>query len=203
MHNPYAPPATAFNGFAYVQVVGRSCDRCGKTVAREREGVACRECDLAYHRRCLLDQDVCPKCSQSMSALERAAADAEAIAMGETLYRGRILVWAAILPYALVEVVLIGLAVSRGLTASSLMIPVRVAIDGTLVWMTVNGSSGARRWIAFFCGVGVLVLLAMVVSRPNPLAGLSLVECAFALWVFTVSADARAYLESKARMPET
>ncbi len=105
--------------------------------------------------------------------------------------------WAAIVPYALLEVFLLGLAVSRGWTASSLAIPVRMALEGTLVWMTVNGSRGARRWIAFFTGVGVVVLLAMVVSRPNPLVGLALAECAFALWVFTVSADARAYLESK------
>jgi hypothetical protein len=134
-----------------------------------------------------------------MSALERAAADGEATAMGETLRRGRILVWAAILPYALLEVVLVVLAVSRGLTASSLVIPARVAIDSAVVWMTVNGSRGARRWIGFFCGVGVVLLLGMLVSQPNPLVALSMVECGFALWVFTVSADARAYLESKAR----
>jgi hypothetical protein len=133
-----------------------------------------------------------------MSALERAAGEAEAAALRKMLRRGAILVWAAILPYAVLEVALLVLDVSRGLRSP--VVPARVAIDAMVVWMVAHGSRGARRWIAFFSGVGLLFSLGMFAVRPSAQAALSVAECGFALWVFTVSAEARAYLEARARV---
>jgi hypothetical protein len=134
-----------------------------------------------------------------MSTLEERAREADAAASREMVRRGRILVWSAILPWALLEAALFALALSQALSMRTVSTIVRVALDVTLVWMTINGSPGARRLLAFFCGLGLVVSLAMLVDANALKAaflGVTSVECAFALWVFTFSTAAREYIDA-------
>jgi hypothetical protein len=141
-----------------------------------------------------------------MSALEDAAAEAEATATRETVRLGRILVWAAILPYALLEVILLSLALSNGVVMHIVATVVRVVLDVTVVWMTVNGSLGARRLLAFLCGAGFVVSLFMLVGANALMSlvlGATLIECGFALWVFRFSTAATLYLDSNVHVVES
>jgi hypothetical protein len=137
-----------------------------------------------------------------MSELEEAAAEVEATAMRGTLRLGRILVWAAILPYALLEIVVLALELSQAATLRAAATVVRVVLEVTLVWVTLGGSPGARRLLAFFCGAGLVgsfLLLLGANGLASVLLGLSAIECGFAFWVFGVSTAAKGYLDSNAQ----
>jgi hypothetical protein len=205
MHNPYAPPAAKALTQARTQIVGRSCNACSKDIARKLDGVACVACDRAYHRQCLDDPDLCARCGQSMSALQEAAEEAEATAARETARLGRVLVWSAVLPYALFEVALLGLALTSGATGPLVISVVRGVFEVALVWMTLTGSQGARRLLAFFCGAGLLVSLFLLVDAKGPTSfvlGLNAIQAGFAFWVFTFSSASRAYLDPDRRTAE-
>jgi hypothetical protein len=205
MHSPYrlpdvSPPAKASRQ-ARTQIVGRRCDRCREKIIKTPDGVACIECERAYHHDCLADPDRCAKCGQSMSLLERAAREAEASVTRQTARQGRVLAWAAVLPFAFLEVTLLGFALSTGAMAPIVAVVVRVALEVLLVWTTFNGSLRARRLLAFFSGAGVVYSVVRLIDAKPPaslVAGGFIIECGFAFWVFAYATAARVYLDSNA-----
>jgi hypothetical protein len=46
-----------------MQVAGKVCTTCAQRVSSILEGRGCAACELAFHRDCLEDEDVCPSCS--------------------------------------------------------------------------------------------------------------------------------------------
>jgi hypothetical protein len=194
MRDPYSPPSQS-----RIQIVGRSCDRCKKKIARKLDGVGCVACEKAYHRECLADPDRCANCGQSMSALEKAAEKAEAAAALQTMRRGRTLVWAAVLPFALLEVAALGLALGAGAMGPILITIARIILGVSLVGMSVKGSRGARRWLALAVCAGLVTSLFNVIDAKAMASfvwGGYVIQCGFALWVFTLSTAAQAYLDS-------
>ena len=204
MHNPYrspdvSPPRVATQ--ARTQIVGGRCDQCREKIIKTPDGVACVECERVYHRDCLADPDRCAKCDQSMSLLERAAREAEASAARRTARRGRILVWAALLPFAFREVILLGFALSAGAMAPIVTVVVRLTLEVVLVSTAFNGSLRARRLLAFFSGAGVVYSVVRAIDARPPaslVALLFVIECGFAFWVFAHAAAVKVYLDSNA-----
>jgi hypothetical protein len=179
--------------------VGRSCAVCAKRVATALDGAACIACDRAYHAKCLEDPDRCPTCGASMSALEQTAADSEARANEEARRRGRLLVWAVIVPCALFEVFSIARTIAQGAAPLVMSSFVRVAIETFLVWRAVQGTTWAQRALAFFFGLGAVVtgvIMASASAVGAVVLGGVIVCCVFGIWVFVVSKDARAYFDS-------
>jgi hypothetical protein len=198
-HNPYAPPAGVdLTGRTSTQVVGRSCGRCNKRIATQIDGAACIACEHAYHLACVDDADLCPGCGQSMSALQEAASGADALATQAALRQGRALVGAALTPYALIELLIVASALSRGAVPLLAGAVVRMLVGSVLVWMMLNGSRRARRVLGFLFAAGfVVALVGLIDATVRWPLGIALAECGFAWWVLTWSADARAYLDSK------
>ena len=203
MQNPYAPPASSSSASSRplgtkLQVVGRSCATCDKRLATADDGVGCIACERTYHHRCLTEPDRCPKCGQSMSLLERTAAEAEASAERESVRRGRVLVWAALAPYALLEVVAICIELSHG-GSEVLGAVVRLAIEGALVWKTVTGHVAARRVLAFLFVAAFAVSLLFASGATGIKAVFlvgNLIASVFAFWVFAFSRNAKGYLDA-------
>lgn len=140
-----------------------------------------------------------------MSALERAVAEAEVQAERDAVGRGHILVWAAILPYALLEVIILAVDLSSGSGMRVGTTAVRGVLEVGVLWMTLNGGRGARRWLAFFSALGFVAGVAIVVGLTTRSASLFtagfVAMCAFAFWVFVFSADAKVYLDGRAVKP--
>ena len=137
-----------------------------------------------------------------MSALDSASAEAEARAARLARRRGRTLVWAAILPLALVELLELSVALASGTGAISGVL--RVVLTVVVLWLTLNGNRHARRWFVFLCAVGFLFSLSMLVEThgvTRALVAVFLGQTAFAFWVFALSDDAKAYLDGRTAAP--
>jgi hypothetical protein len=205
MRNPYAPPGSYAQGEtarATTQVAGRACAVCAKRIATALDGVACVACNRAYHAQCLEDPDRCVACGQSMSALERVAAEAEAAADQAAWRRGRLLAWAVIVPCALVEASLLVRTIQGGETLAVIPSFVRAAIETFLVWRAFQGTRWAQNAVAFFFGLGaVLAAFEMASATRGGRIGLAAFAAggAFGIWVFAFSRDARAYFEASSR----
>lgn len=53
---------------AYIQVAGRTCERCQDKISGYVDGRGCPQCKLFFHTRCTSNTDPCPKCGGSLLA---------------------------------------------------------------------------------------------------------------------------------------
>jgi hypothetical protein len=174
---------------------------CKKRIATAADGVGCVACEQAYHPRCLVAPETCPKCEQNMRALEAAAVEAEVRQRRRAALRGRTFVRCAVAPFALLEATLLGLALSRSDGTQVIGTIVRIGIEAMLVRKMLNGSLGARRFLGFCfcCGAwlaAAVLLLVGASATTAPLLVLGVLLSGYAFWVLRFSADARVYLDS-------
>ncbi len=204
--NPYAAPATRPSSPTTrpaPQVVGRRCGTCDKRLATQAEGLACPSCSVAYHHRCLARPGHCAKCGEDIDALERVAWEEESRAVESGMRRGRTLVWSTAVSWALCQPV----ALSGG-GAQLVALVVSSAFTVLLFWRAMNGSLGARRYLAGANMITMILAIFATTSAASLLSeavfGMLALSQAFAFWVFAFSADARSYMDSSApRMPRT
>jgi len=129
-----------------------------------------------------------------MSALERAAEDAEAEAAQRSIRRGRLLVLCALVPYILIRTTLTIAAAATSPLPTTLA---SVAIEVALLWKVWRGSGDARRVLGLLCALSAALSALVLFDGPRndtPILVASLASSGFAFCVFVFSEDARSFL---------
>jgi hypothetical protein len=52
-----------------MQIVGKPCVVCGRTISEELNTSACHLCDVVFHNDCLRERSKCPSCSRDLQEL--------------------------------------------------------------------------------------------------------------------------------------